>query len=340
MKRLTTFLLRQSMWVLLAAGLMVWSAESSGAAGERRPHASTDNTGAQTRVTVPVATTPTPQSTSTDRQPSARDTRRIPPEQYRHPRPPSGGKPGGGGGHPHGGYSWYHYPGYYYPWRSPWYWSWGYWGPYWYWAPPAPVYTVRSVRSELGAIDLNVKPKKAAVYVDGEYAGLAKDFDGYPGFLWLEPGNYEISLFMPGYRTSSRTFEIRTGELLDVKLRMEPGEATRPVKTAASNVMPLPGREESAAAPSPGPREQEVARSTGLVRFAIEPVDATVYLDDRFLGSGGELAQLHSGLVVSTGRHRIEVVRPGFESRSLEIWVEEGVEFEVALTLGEETEAR
>ncbi len=42
----------------------------------------------------------------------------------------------------------------------------------------------------------------------------------------------------------------------------------------------------------------------------MRPDDASVYLDDRFLGSARELRTL----ALSPGPHRVEVVRPGFRT--------------------------
>ncbi len=77
----------------------------------------------------------------------------------------------------------------------------------------------------LGAVDLNVKPKKAEVYVDGEYAGLVRNFDGYPAYLWLSEGVHQVVLFHNGRKTEAREFTVRKGEVIDFHLRMQDGEA-------------------------------------------------------------------------------------------------------------------
>ena len=40
----------------------------------------------------------------------------------------------------------------------------------------------------VGALDLDIKPRSADVFVDGEFVGQVRDFDGYPSFLWLAEG--------------------------------------------------------------------------------------------------------------------------------------------------------
>lgn len=286
----------------------------------------------ETRRAVPRAGSQQSGSSSSQAPPTARDTRQIPPEQYR--RPPAGGKPpggghppAGGGGHWSGRYPYWHHPPYYYPyWGWGWTWGWGwrvpYWYPYWYGAPywvyPTPSYQVRYVATDLGGLDLNVKPKKASVYVDGEYVGLAKDFDGYPGYLWLGRGVYRVTLFMPGYRTVTHEFEIRPGEVFDVRIRMEPGEAIPPPEPQSASTMP---EKVETSETTPAVDEATLAE-TGNLQFLIRPDDSSVYLDGRFVGSAAELGALHAGLIVGAGRHKVEVVRPGYTPRELEVFVE------------------
>ncbi len=56
--------------------------------------------------------------------------------------------------------------------------------------------------------------------------------------------------------------------------------------------------------------------------MAIGPPDAAVYLDGEFLARASELSRLHGSLPVARGPHTIEVVRPGFESRAVDVDVE------------------
>ncbi|MEE8138301.1 MAG: PEGA domain-containing protein [Thermoanaerobaculia bacterium] len=323
--------------LLLALGLGVVPAEAQEGPGRIRSESAG---AARTRVRSPSVT----RSRAQHRR-SAHNTR-----QFHHSRSRSDHHRGHHGHHHplrsylnfHFGYGGHHYPYSYYG---------SYWGPYYY--PPVyagygrPHYANRY----LGALDLNVKPKKAEVYLDGEHIGLAKDFDGFPGFLWLEKGTYEISFYLPGYRTLTRSLTVYPGSGVDVRLRLEPGEAVLPEK-------PLRPRARAADRPPArwrdrdddddrGERDRELRREVeketerdirsepGRLRLRIAPEDATVYLDGRFLGSGEELGRLHAGLIVEPGDHLLEVVRPGFESRRLEVRVGEGEEVELSVELTE-----
>lgn len=143
-------------------------------------------------------------------------------------------------------------------WDSHWYFGFGlghpwgyYWGPYsWYrygwWGGPAygpppgygygyghgygygRDYPRRARYQEPGAIDLNVKPKRTEVYVDGQPVGSAGQFDGFPDYLWLTPGSHEIVLYLDGYVTQRRVVEIRPAWVADLRIALASGETIPP----------------------------------------------------------------------------------------------------------------
>jgi hypothetical protein len=242
----------------------------------------------------------------------------------------------------YGGYYGRYYGSYYYPYYySPFYWG-------------VPYYVPRRAYQEhrLGAFDLNVRPKKAEVYLDGQYIGNAGQYDGFPDHLWLEQGSYELIFYRPGLATERRVLSIYPGVVVDVRLHLAPGESVAPgelssvdrpagamaeVRSAYENQ----ARQAPSAAPpaSPAPRasaEMDTRAAPGRVRLNVVPADASVYLDGRLLGSGEELARLHAGLVVDAGGHMLEVVRPGYATERREFAVGEGdeVELEVLLEAG------
>jgi hypothetical protein len=64
----------------------------------------------------------------------------------------------------------------------------------------------------------------------------------------------------------------------------------------------------------------------------VRPADATIYLDDRFVGTATELAS-ESGVAVAPGRHVLVVSRPGYRDRRLEVTVTRGETEKVEITL-------
>ncbi len=57
-----------------------------------------------------------------------------------------------------------------------------------------------------GDLRLKVSPRHATVYVDGYYAGIVDDFDGFFQRLTLEVGPHEIEIEAPGY--GSQVFDV------------------------------------------------------------------------------------------------------------------------------------
>ena len=263
--------------------------------------------------------------------------------------------------HGYGGYYGYHrYPYYrshyyYYP-RASFYWYGSYY-PFYYGYRPA--YGGDGYRSHynsggaVGALDLDVKPEEAEIYVNGRYAGIADNFDGFPAYLWLEEGNYEISFYKEGYETITRQFSVTPEAVIDVRDQMVSGQAVLPEAppeaepAQASDA--LGGREDewrqrareyrnkadSQRAPMEPPSggAYDARQEPGRLLLSIEPRDASVYLDGRFLGTAEDLARLHSGLILDPGRHELQVLRPGFTAESRTFEVDPGEELDLDVRL-------
>ncbi len=139
----------------------------------------------------------------------------------------------------YGGYGFYRsYP---YWWGS---YGWSpYWSPYWgsygygypsYWGG---YYRHYDPNASLGAARLQVTPRETEVFVDGYFAGVVDDFDGFSQRLRLEPGDHEVTLFLDGHRALTRRMRFTIGQTFKVQHEMEPlgaGEPApqRPVPTA------------------------------------------------------------------------------------------------------------
>jgi hypothetical protein len=211
------------------------------------------------------------------------------------------------------------------------YW-WGYWHPYYHYPIyPTFYYGPSPARYEsFGAIDLNVKPKKAEVWVDGQLLGRSGKFDGFPGYLWLGKGTHELVFHRPGFKTVAREVRVLEGAVVKLNLRLEEGE-TMPVEqvsTARGPARPAGQR------PQPERRaERPVRVEPGRLVLVVSPEDASVYLDGRFLGTATELAKLHAGLLVEQGPHTLEVVRPGYEAERFEFSIEAAEERQIEVEL-------
>lgn len=239
---------------------------------------------------------------------------------------------------------------------SPYYY--GYWGmPYFY---GSTGYSRNRVVREVvyedpqAPIDLNIKPKDTEVYLNGRFIGTTGDFDGYPGYLWLNEDYHELIFFKPGYATEIREIETRRGEKINMRFRMTPGVATPPEDLTryapSSYSAPAPGY--SAPAPShsaptpshsgptpsfstsapPAPTLQENV-GAGRVRMQISPAAASVYIDGRFVGIAGEISAVEEGLMLAPGEHTIQVFHPGYASNDQVFTVDAGRQFDLVIDL-------
>ncbi len=194
-----------------------------------------------------------------------------------------------------------------------------------------------------GALDLDVTPEEAEVYVDGELVGIADNYDGFPEFLWLQEGTYDLVFYHPDYRTLARQYTIRAGLIIDVEDHMRPGRAVPPEELASNSTArrderlrrDRERREESRRQERDRwdrdrwQREREYTRQepsddVGRVFLTVEPADAAIYLDGHFLGTGEELSQLSAGLLVTPGEHVLEAIHPSYDTETITFVVPPG----------------
>ena len=268
--------------------------------------------------------------------------------QRRHPRP------GTGTGDHHSGHNDYYYGSpyyygrnYYYNAYDPFYYgAYGY-SPFYYsGAYGYSPYYYRGRYQDSGSLRVIVDPAKTRVYVDNYYAGIADDFDGIFQRLYLPPGRHQISLKLDGYRTHNFRVYVPVGETLKIHHVMErgTGEDTDEVIGEPDSYRREDerdrdehdyGREEPR---YEGPRDREEAdraeddrenAEAGTLRLDLKPSDASVYVDGEFRGAGRRVENLR----LAPGRHRIEVVRPGYRTVEREIDVRPGDDNRVQIEL-------
>ncbi len=253
-----------------------------------------------------------------------------------------GGHHGGHHRHRHSyGCGHYGYGGYGYGY-DPFYYGLGYFSPsfYWdlgYWAPEVRVYGggggsyERYDQVGQGGLDLNLRPKTTEIYVDGVYVGVADQFDGFPSYLWLDEGVYEVAFYKPGYETVFRQYSIYPGVTINVGDHMRPGEAILPAPSAGT--YPSAG-EPPDTFPQRGTGERYPPGGDGSrIAIVATPGDAAVYLDGHFVGTAEEISGLGSGLIVEPGDHLVEIIRPGYDNRRVPVSVAAGERIDLELNL-------
>ena len=255
------------------------------------------------------------------------------------------------------GYRPYYYSfgfyGHYYPYI---YWP-GYYDPYFYWGR----YGYYHYQANTGAIDLNVKPKKAAVYLDGHFIGKVGEFDGFPGYLRLKPGTYELIFYLEGHETVRKVYRVNSGIVLRERFRLAAGNAIAPEELSDPPVRPIAPKQETAESDHPRNHRRYVYvpekdkqqprslsrsgdsrtrdRSTdlrgdpGQLTFSITPLDASVYLDGTFIGTGGDLSQGEASWLIDPGDHVLEVIHPSFKDSQTEFVIQQGENIHMNISL-------
>lgn len=284
--------------------------------------------------------------------------------QRRHPQPGTGtgyrhyrgGRYYGGGYYPYGR-SYYPYDDYYWGYGyffSPWYYpryyggyyGGGYYGGYGYGSP----YYHRAYYDRSGSVRVLVEPRETKVYVDDYYAGVADDFDGIFQRLNLTPGRHDLSLQLEGFETLKVKLYVPLDHTIKIKHQM--------VRGASDNVT-----EQTIGDPADGERYARRAddedddraydrdrrrdddrydsrddrrddswparAERGTLRLDVTPSDASIYVDGMFRGTGQDLRRL----TLPAGRHRLEVVRPGYRTLERDVEVQAGESEDVEVEL-------
>ena len=179
-------------------------------------------------------------------------------------------------------------------------------------------------------VRVEAKPREAAVYVDGFYAGIVDDFDGFFQRLPLTPGEHEVVLFLPGYRTLRQSLYLRPGSTMNMHATLQlllPGEVSEPPVLAPPVPPPPPGTYRSPRTPArvqPPPAAQPVpapAAGFGTIDLRVQPAGARVTIDGQaWVSSDGQ----HFVVEVAAGVHFVEISLEGYRRYAAEVEVFDG----------------
>jgi hypothetical protein len=188
------------------------------------------------------------------------------------------------------------------------------------------------VEREGGSIRVLVDPSEARVYVDGYYAGTVDDFDGLFQRLNVSPGRHEIALKLEGYKTHRVRVYVAPDTTLKLHYDMEKGQG----ETFEDLAKDAPEREvrrerepQEPGAESEERAERDEVAVPGRLRLSVRPEDASVYVDGAFRGTARDATALRLG----PGRHRVEVVRPGYRTQERDVEVTPGETTELTIEL-------
>lgn len=158
----------------------------------------------------------------------------------------------------------------------------------------------------LGEIELKAASRverDAGVWVDGQYVGFVKDLKNSDRLV-LVPGAHHVLVKLIGYEDVSSTIVV------------EPGERTKyRIEMTAVEGLDYPDKD-----------------ATGKVRISIEPKDAAIFVNDRYVGHVDRFNGA-KGMRLKPGAYRFAVALPGYRSFDTEINVRAGQTYEIKTKL-------
>lgn len=170
--------------------------------------------------------------------------------------------------------------------------------------PPPPVVVTEPAEPPVGRIRLQVEPSGAQVFVDGVYAGRARDFDGYPDFLLRPFGEHRVTLALEGFKTVHFVVQANPARVVTLDVALVPVQPNAPPPEAVAYDLQV--------------------EQSGALRFAVKPSDATVYVDDAYYGVVSDFSAEGAGLMLQAGAHKVELVRPGFKTYLIRTQIKPG----------------
>jgi hypothetical protein len=131
--------------------------------------------------------------------------------------------------------------------------------------------------------------RDSGVWIDGKYAGYVKELKGVRKVL-LPPGEHEISIRQAGYQDFTKKIVVEPDQIQTVEFVMQ--ENTK---------MTYPGG------------------NAAELRLDISPKRAAVFVDDGYMGHGGDFSGRFHSMLVTPGKHRLRITLDGYRTYEMEI---------------------
>lgn len=130
--------------------------------------------------------------------------------------------------------------------------------------------------------------KEAGVWVDGTYVGYVRELKGSKR-VFVMPGEHEVVARMDGYKDFTQRIAVNPNQtyLVEVALQRDP--------------------------------RLQFPTTYALVKMAVRPKRAAVFVDGAFTGHANEYEGLGGGLLLSPGKHDIEIALPGYRTFKTEV---------------------
>ena len=129
----------------------------------------------------------------------------------------------------------------------------------------------------------NQDERDSGVWIDGKYAGYVKELKGDRKVL-LPPGEHEFLIRQAGYKDFTKKIVVEADQVQMIAVVLEENpKLTFPGSNAAE------------------------------LRLDIQPKRAAVFMDDSYMGHGGDFGGRFHSMLVSPGKHRLKVTLDGYK---------------------------
>lgn len=185
-------------------------------------------------------------------------------------------------------------------------------------------------------ITFNIDPDDAEILLNGRFIGLAYEFTSEEAPLILSSKNNELVLRKRGYEETAVDLWNYDGLDILVKETLTPiegyGESLEKEEEKPVAEKNPPKVEEIKEMPPQPPPPPEPSAEPVQVTLSIQPVEAVVYLDGKFLAVIPENGKI-TNLRLIPGEYLIEIWKPGFETLRKKISLAEGKPADLVLSL-------
>jgi len=135
----------------------------------------------------------------------------------------------------------------------------------------------------------NQVERDSGVWIDGKYAGYVKELKGDRKIM-LVSGKHEISIRQAGYKDFTKTIVVDPDQIQTVAVVLE----------------------EDTKVSYPGSNAAEF-------RLDILPKRAAVFVDDGYMGHGGDFGGRFHSMLVAPGKHHLKITLDGYQTYETEI---------------------
>jgi PEGA domain-containing protein len=135
----------------------------------------------------------------------------------------------------------------------------------------------------------NQTERDSGVWIDGKYAGYVKELKG-DRKVTLPAGEHEVSIRQAGYKDFTKKIVVEPDQIQTIAVVLEEDtKVTYPGNNAAE------------------------------LRLDITPKRAAVFVDDGYMGHGGDFGGRFHSMLVSPGKHRLKVTLDGYRTYETDI---------------------